>query len=58
MRDIHIMPTTDIRDHVESISCWCKPKIINKVDVIKGAEIVISHNRFLESNSEQEEYLM
>lgn len=58
MSDIHVMPTIDIREHIESLSCWCRPNIINEADVIfKNAKIIISHNRFLDADKEQEEYL-
>lgn len=23
--NLHIMPTNDLRDHVDSTDCWCKP---------------------------------
>jgi hypothetical protein len=26
MSEVHVMPTRDIKEHEETILCWCKPK--------------------------------
>lgn len=37
-RDIHVLPLTDLREHDETRTCWCQPK----VERVKG--VVVTHN--------------
>lgn len=43
MSEIHVMPTNDIKEHEESILCWCKPKYDEQEPKL------IIHNAFAES---------
>jgi hypothetical protein len=27
MTDLHIIPVHDLRDHIESADCWCRPEL-------------------------------
>jgi len=47
---IHVMPEdgTDVRDHIESPSCWCNPKK-DKELYPDGNEVYV-HEKFLPEN--------
>jgi len=44
---VHTMPTHDIKEHEESILCWCKPK---RDDIEPN---LIIHNVFAESYGDE-----
>lgn len=46
MTQVHVLPVNDLREHVEEIDCWCRPR----QDVDEPAVIV--HN----SMDRREEY--
>jgi len=27
MADVHVVPVNDLKDHVETIHCWCAPRL-------------------------------
>lgn len=45
--NIHVMPTNDIKEHEESIDCWCCPKPDTE------EPLVIIHNAFAESYGDE-----
>jgi hypothetical protein len=40
---IHVVPLYDIKEHEESLTCWCCPKVSEE------SKLVIVHNVFAES---------
>lgn len=44
---IHVVPTRDIKEHEESINCWCQPVIC------KDEHRVILHNAFSEEYGDE-----
>jgi hypothetical protein len=45
--NIHVMPTHDIKQHEESLECWCCPK-----RDVEQANLVV-HNAFAEEYGEE-----
>lgn len=39
---IHILPTNDIKNHEESTTCECKPR----VEILENGEIMVVHNSY------------
>jgi len=39
MPDVHVLPIDDLREHVESVECWCEPRIEGE-----GPSFVIVHH--------------
>lgn len=40
-QDVHVLPINDLREHVESLACWCAPKL-QRVDG-STAYLVVHH---------------
>lgn len=47
MSPIHVIPINDIKPHLESINCWCVPKICT------DESLVIVHNVFSEQYGDE-----
>lgn len=47
LNTIHVIPTNDIKEHEESISCWCVPRR----DVEEPS--VVIHNAFAEAYGDE-----
>lgn len=48
--DLHILPIADLREHEESRTCWCDPKLEREEDTVlvihhalDGRELVEQH---------------
>lgn len=39
--DVHVVPISDLKAHVEDRSCWCNPKVTKEPGAKKA---VVSHN--------------
>jgi len=39
-RDIHVLPMKDLREHDETRTCWCHPK----VERVEGGVVVTHHS--------------
>jgi len=47
MTPVHVMPINDIKEHEESITCWCSPKRDTE-----EPEVII-HNAFADSYGDE-----
>lgn len=43
--DVHVLPVGDLRVHVETRDCWCKPTLLAEADA-DGDVIVVAHNSY------------
>ena len=43
MKDVHVLPQNDLREHDESRFCWCMPRI-EIVVASRGEPAVVIHN--------------
>ena len=39
---VHILPINDLKEHEESTTCECKPKI----EILEDGEIMVIHNSY------------
>lgn len=45
LRVIHVLPVNDLREHVESETCWCKPAVEQVSSLVDGkARTIVVHN--------------
>lgn len=42
-RDVHVVPIGDLREHEETLACWCGPRL-QRADPESTAYVVVHHS--------------
>ena len=44
LKPIHVLPVDDLKEHEESASCWCNPRVINADGLDFEQNVIVHHS--------------